>query len=67
MLSIIVDLLITWITGILHIATALGKNIIALFGGFEDPEKLGTTHNLNRKQVTAITKQKICEPCNMTL
>ncbi len=59
------SLLITGVTGMLHIATALGTGTVALLGGLEDPNMLGTITPENQGIIKAIKKPKTCNPCNM--
>ena len=59
------NLLITGVTGMLHVATALGTRVVALLGGLEEESKWGTVNHSNESQIKVIKKPRLCEPCNM--
>ncbi len=61
------SLLITGVTGMLHIATALGTKTVALLGGLEEPNKLGTITPENKGKIKVIKKPKTCNPCSMRI
>ncbi|MFH0924208.1 MAG: glycosyltransferase family 9 protein [bacterium] len=59
------NVLVTGVTGMLHIAISLGTKTIALLGGPEYYERFGTITPKNKKNIVIIKKPKICNPCNM--